>query len=53
VFDQRGIPVCVLTGFGREQLPPSYAHRTILEKPFGLAHLMRVLATIVAPPPAP
>lgn len=53
VFDQREIPVCVLTGFGRDQLPAGYAHRAILEKPFGLSHLMRVLATIAPPPPAP
>ncbi len=53
VFDRSGIPVCVLTGFGREQLPASYAHRPILEKPFGLNHLMRVLGSIAPPPSAP
>ena len=39
----RAIPVCVLTGYNRCQLPPAYADFTTLEKPFRLQTLMQAL----------
>ncbi|MEO8746131.1 MAG: response regulator [Rhodanobacter sp.] len=43
VLRERGIPVCVLTGYSRNQLPQAYRHCHVLEKPFRMAALMEAL----------
>lgn len=45
-LDSRHIPVCVLTGYSPSQLPPAYAHCTVLEKPFRISTLMATLNKI-------
>ena len=40
---QRGIPMCVLSGYAREQLPQAYADCQLVEKPF---HIRQLLDTI-------
>jgi response regulator RpfG family c-di-GMP phosphodiesterase len=40
---ERHIPVCVLTGYAPSQLPPAYAHLTVLEKAFRLNALITAL----------
>lgn len=37
---QRGIPVCVLSGYGRDQLPEAYADCQLVEKPFYIRQLI-------------
>ncbi|MEO7050072.1 MAG: response regulator [Rhodanobacter sp.] len=37
---QRGIPMCVLSGYGREQLPEAYADCQLVEKPFYIRQLL-------------
>ncbi len=46
VLRERGIPVCVLTGYSRDQLPPAYQHCHVLEKPLRMAALMEALQTM-------
>lgn len=38
-----GIPSCVLTGYSREQLPESYSHCHVLEKPFRMGALLEAI----------
>lgn len=40
ILQERAIPVCVLTGYGREALPEAYRHCLFLEKPFNLRTLL-------------
>jgi len=42
-LDTLKIPVCVLSGYNRTQLPPAYAGYTTLEKPFRLNTLLQAL----------
>jgi DNA-binding response OmpR family regulator len=39
----RDIPVCVLTGYSRDQLPAAYAGCHVLEKPFRMRALMETI----------
>jgi DNA-binding NtrC family response regulator len=48
-LDALKIPVCVLTGYGRAQLPPAYAGYVVLEKPFAMKTLIDTLAQLVSP----
>jgi DNA-binding NtrC family response regulator len=43
VLKERGIPACILTGYGRDALPEHYRHYPVLEKPFGLDELLEAL----------
>lgn len=43
VLQDRRIPVCMLTGYGRDALPERYQQYPVLEKPFGLDDLLDVL----------
>lgn len=40
---ERSIPACVLTGYGKRQLPCTYDGYPVLEKPFKSADLMAVV----------
>lgn len=40
---ERGIPTCVLTGYSRAQLPETYAHCDVLEKPFRMHALLEAI----------
>ncbi|WP_426702776.1 response regulator [Rhodanobacter sp. Col0626] len=40
VLQERGIPVCMLTGYGRDALPERYQQYSVLEKPFSLNELL-------------
>lgn len=42
-FRKRSIPVCVLSGYGREQLPEAYADCHVLEKPFSARELVQTI----------
>ena len=45
---ERGIPYIFATGYGQEaQLPPEHAGATILQKPYTLENMARVLAEVV------
>ena len=43
VLAKQGIPVCVLSGYGRAQLPGAYDDCALLEKPFRAATLLAAL----------
>lgn len=43
---ERGIPICVLTGYSRDQLPPAYAGCHVLEKPFRMRALIEAIETM-------
>jgi CheY-like chemotaxis protein len=43
VLQQRGIPVCMVTGYGRDALPERYQGYPVLEKPFSLGELLEEL----------
>lgn len=43
VLAQQGIPVCVLSGYSRQQLPAAYDECTMLEKPFGVSSVLAAL----------
>lgn len=51
-LEARGIPACVLTGYGRQHLPAAYARHTVLEKPFSMQQLMSVLEEMGSMGPA-
>ncbi|MDQ6647393.1 MAG: response regulator [Pseudomonadota bacterium] len=40
------VPVCVLTGYSRQQLPAGYADCAMLEKPFRMKELLAALARL-------
>ncbi|MEP7186632.1 MAG: response regulator [Rhodanobacter sp.] len=42
------VPVCVLTGYGRQQLPEAYANCAMLEKPFRTKALLEALEHLKA-----
>jgi DNA-binding NtrC family response regulator len=50
LLDARGVAVCVLTGYGRKQLPESYAKYAVLEKPFPMQQLVSTLHNLCAIP---
>jgi DNA-binding response OmpR family regulator len=41
---RRGIPVCVLSGYGRGQLPDAYADCHLVEKPFYMRDLLDAIS---------
>jgi CheY-like chemotaxis protein len=43
VLQERQIPVCMLTGYGRDALPQRYQQYPVLEKPFSLNDLLTEL----------
>jgi CheY-like chemotaxis protein len=43
VLQERGIPVCMVTGYGRDALPERYQQYPVLEKPFSLSELLEEL----------
>lgn len=46
LLSQQGVPVCVLSGYGRQQLPASYDNCALLEKPFRTSSLLAALKTL-------
>jgi len=46
VLQERKIPVCMLTGYGRDSLPERYQNYPVLEKPFSLGELLTELQHI-------
>ena len=40
------IPVCVLSGYARDQLPAAYGRHMLLEKPFSRQQLMNTLQSL-------
>jgi DNA-binding response OmpR family regulator len=46
VLQERQIPVCMLTGYGRDALPEHYQKYPVLEKPFSLGELLAELQRI-------
>lgn len=51
VLVSRAIPFAFLTGYGRAALRDPYRNRPILQKPFQMAALGRMLATLAAAAP--
>lgn len=43
---QQGIPVCVLSGYSRQQLPDTYENCALLEKPFRTTSLLEALQAL-------
>lgn len=43
LLEERDVPVCVLTGYGAQQLPPAYARCAVLEKPVPMQALVSVV----------
>ncbi|MEO8777544.1 MAG: response regulator [Rhodanobacter sp.] len=43
VLRERGIPMCVLSGYGRDQLPDAYADCHLVEKPFYIGQLLETI----------
>ena len=43
LMQSRQIPVCMLTGYGRDALPEHYRQYRVLEKPFSLDELLKEL----------
>ena len=48
ILAQQRVPVCVLSGYGRQQLPAAYGECALLEKPFRAATLLAALQTLGA-----
>ena len=46
VLKDRQVPVCMLTGYGRDALPERYQTYPVLEKPFSLGELLSELQRI-------
>lgn len=44
---QQNVPACVLSGYGRRQLPAAYDDCALLEKPYRAAALLAVLQAMV------
>jgi CheY-like chemotaxis protein len=47
ILDRRGTPFAVMTGYGRESLPPAFQGRTCLYKPFRESDLRSVLTALL------
>lgn len=45
-LEASGIPVCVLTGYERAQLPAAYERHALLEKPFSMKALVDMLQSL-------
>ena len=51
---RRNIPFAFVTGYGRQALPESFGHCTMLTKPFTQEQLLQTAALLVKPaPPGP
>lgn len=48
ILAQQQVPVCVLSGYGRQQLPAAYDACALLEKPFRANSLLAVLQALAA-----
>ncbi|MEO6798609.1 MAG: response regulator [Rhodanobacter sp.] len=46
ILAQQRVPVCVLSGYGRKQLPATYDECALLEKPFRTASLLAMLQAL-------
>ncbi|HZX69806.1 MAG TPA: response regulator [Rhodanobacter sp.] len=46
ILARQRVPVCVLTGYGRAQLPAAYAECALLEKPFRTSALLAALQAL-------
>lgn len=46
VLHERSIPVCVLSGYSRDQLPAAYQDCHLLEKPFRMRALIDTIETM-------
>ncbi|ACK52206.1 response regulator receiver protein [Methylocella silvestris BL2] len=46
MLDQRACPFIFTTGLGQADIPPEYANRAILQKPFGTAALVSMLDSV-------
>jgi DNA-binding response OmpR family regulator len=49
VLAQRGVPFVFVTGYGANTLPPEYAKRPRLCKPFRMAELLAAISDVVKP----
>ncbi len=49
-LQERDIPVCILTGYGRDALPERYQMYPVLQKPFSLGELLGVLRQLCVEP---
>ena len=45
-LDEHRIPFVIVTGYGRESLPPEVAHVTVLEKPSSAARVVQAVASL-------
>jgi DNA-binding response OmpR family regulator len=48
-LDRRGTPFAIMTGYGRENLPPAFHGRSCLYKPFRASDLKSVMAALLGP----
>jgi hypothetical protein len=48
---RRNIPFAFVTGYGRQALPESFGHATMLTKPFTQEQLLQTAARLVKPAP--
>ncbi|WP_225009618.1 MULTISPECIES: response regulator [Novosphingobium] len=46
-FDQAGVPFAFVSGYGRENLPPAFADRPVVGKPFAAAQLLTVVGQLL------
>lgn len=44
---ERGIPFMFVSGYGADGLPAEYRHSPVLQKPYGVEQLQRVLTTLL------
>ena len=48
VLERRKVPICVVTGTLRDELPPAYANHRVLQKPFGEHELIEEVDRLLA-----
>lgn len=48
ILARRGVPFCFVSGYGREHLPPGFADRPVLAKPFALETLISTVREILS-----
>lgn len=46
ILAEQQVPVCVLSGYGRQQLPAAYDKCALLEKPFRISALLAAVAAM-------
>lgn len=51
ILARRGVPFCFVSGYGREHLPPGFADRPVLAKPFALETLISTVREILSTRP--